>query len=257
MFAHKTCCVGCTGVPTLGLSCPCSFGVWFALNPELSTDAQLKRSRSDSHSGDESSLAPLVHKLGKVEAAAARTRSRMVPTFVGLFCAVLFCSCLALMLNAITAPIEHAPTSDRTTMSLFSVAASTSSFDVDAAWEAVIVTAASSAYFERVQNFVGSFHVWAPGTPVLVWDMGFTPEQRDLIRTWRNVRTEYYRFDDHAPELGVRNLYSFSWKILLSNTSFQLLPNTRTIVVLDAGLEIRSPTALSTILHRVERDGYC
>jgi hypothetical protein len=51
----------------------------------------------------------------------------------------------------------------------------------------VVVTAASSEYFERARNLVGSLHVWQPGTSILLYDLGLDVEQAAAATTWRNV----------------------------------------------------------------------
>ena len=38
----------------------------------------------------------------------------------------------------------------------------------------VIVTGASEMFFDRLQNLVGSFHFWEPGTKIIIYDLGLS-----------------------------------------------------------------------------------
>ena len=118
-----------------------------------------------------------------------------------------------------------------------------------------VVTAASAVYFDRVRNFVGSMHTYAVGVPVLVYDLGLSAEQRQQMTAWQNVSVRAFPFDEYPQH--VRNLFSYSWKILIHHRAFSdLPPQAERVIVLDSGLELRSHIALPRIAETVARQGY-
>ncbi|KAF0983953.1 hypothetical protein FDP41_007868 [Naegleria fowleri] len=145
-----------------------------------------------------------------------------------------------------------------------------------------IVTATSSDYFDRLENFVGSVHrlygghkvtsinsqvtsppdhpndetitrigktftshmksnywlVWNSVTtsenrPILVYDLGLTKEQREKVKTWKNVELVTINFDLLPNHF--RNLISFAWKPLAMYLALQRFPS---IIFLDSGVEL-------------------
>ena len=118
-----------------------------------------------------------------------------------------------------------------------------------------VITAASSVYFDRVRNFVGSMHTYAAGVPVLVYDLGLSAEQRLQMAEWQNVSVRAFPFDEYPQH--VRNLFSYAWKILIHHRAFSDLPSLASrVIVLDSGLELRSHIALPRIAETLARQGY-
>ncbi|KAG2393445.1 hypothetical protein C9374_006976 [Naegleria lovaniensis] len=69
--------------------------------------------------------------------------------------------------------------------------------------------------------------------PILVYDLGLTQEQRDQVKTWKNVELVPIHFDllpDHF-----RNLITFAWKPLAMYLALQRFPS---IIFLDSGVEL-------------------
>jgi hypothetical protein len=48
----------------------------------------------------------------------------------------------------------------------------------------VLVSGSNAAMFDRLVNLVGSMHVWAKGTPVIVYDLGLSPAMVEDVLTW-------------------------------------------------------------------------
>ena len=117
----------------------------------------------------------------------------------------------------------------------------------------VVATAASSTYFDRLQNFVGSVHLWEPAQSIVVYDLGLTPEQAAAVRCWQRVTLQAFPF--HAYPLHVRNLFNYAWKLLMLEHAFLSL-NASAVLVLDSGVELRQPYALSSIKQQIAERGY-
>eukprot|EP00727_Mastigamoeba_balamuthi_P008068 m51a1_g3882 hypothetical protein (847) ;mRNA; r:41906-45119 len=113
----------------------------------------------------------------------------------------------------------------------------------------VIITAASSQFFDRLRNLVGSLHVWEGGVPLVIYDLGLKREQWEEASCWEGVQLRRFNFDPYPPH--VRRLYNYAWKLLLINESFAY---SDTILVVDAGLEIRRP--LTDLRASLRRHGY-
>lgn len=125
--------------------------------------------------------------------------------------------------------------------------------------DAVIVTAAGSAFFHALVNLVGSIHYWAPGTAVMVFDLGLTADQRLQIGRWRGVELRWaqrgaptrVRIDGRwrrRPHLAVPRYYA--WKPIAIAEALE----SRDIVLwLDAGSDLRGPIA--PIIGAIEREG--
>lgn len=55
--------------------------------------------------------------------------------------------------------------------------------------EVVILTAGNEHFFDRMSNMIGSSHYWEPTLKVVVYDLGLTPQQVNLVK--RMCNTEY------------------------------------------------------------------
>ena len=117
----------------------------------------------------------------------------------------------------------------------------------------VVVTAASSSYFDRLHNFVGSIHFWEPSQRLVVYDLGLTPQQTAAIGCWHNVELRPFQF--HLYPQHVRNLYNYAWKPLMLEQAFAL-PHVSAVLLLDSGTELRAPHAFSDIKRSLMERGY-
>ena len=117
----------------------------------------------------------------------------------------------------------------------------------------VLVTAASSSYFDRLQNFIGSVHFFEPSAQLLVYDLSLTPKQRNALECMQSMTVVDFPFDLYPRH--VRNLYNYAWKLLMLELAF----NTTTaeaVLLLDSGVELRRPFALSDIKRQMVERGY-
>ena len=117
----------------------------------------------------------------------------------------------------------------------------------------IVVTAASSSYFDRLQNFVGSVHFWEPSQRVVIFDLGLSQQQIDAVSCWQGVELRAFPFEQYP--LHVRNLYNFAWKPLILEQAFAL-PNVTAVLMLDSGVELRAPHAFSDVKRSVMERGY-
>jgi len=123
-----------------------------------------------------------------------------------------------------------------------------------------VVTASSGdRYFARLQNFIGSLHVWEPALScILVHDLGMSAVQVANVSQWRNVRVLPVNFDGWPGH--VRVLWKFAWKPLVMWNTLEAMergdygPDRRYMVYLDAGEELRAP--LDLVLSLLYAQGY-
>lgn len=98
----------------------------------------------------------------------------------------------------------------------------------------VVATGATVGFFDRLENLVGSIHVWAPSQKVLVFDMGLNSNQLAAARCWRNVQTARFPFE-LFPE-HVADMQTYAFKALAIQLALQ---RHGAVLWLDAGLEVR------------------
>lgn len=106
----------------------------------------------------------------------------------------------------------------------------------------VVVTGATEGYYDRLENLVGSLHVWEPHQALLVFDLGLTAHQLASIRCWRNVavlRFPFEAFPDH-----VHDMHTYAFKALAIELALQQHP---VALWLDSGLEV-GPTGLMSLV---------
>lgn len=78
----------------------------------------------------------------------------------------------------------------------------------------VLLTYASERFFDRLENFVGSVHLWEPSLPIIVYDLGLSTAQRQAIACWRSVlELRAFNFSAYPPH--VRELKNFAWKVII------------------------------------------
>ena len=112
-----------------------------------------------------------------------------------------------------------------------------------------IVTFASSVYYERVLNLIGSAHVWEPTQRLVIYDLGFTQSQVLELQCVENIELRPFNFSTYPKH--VRNLFQYYFKPLLV---YDALQHADSVLCLDSGVEIRQQ--LHGIKYLLERDGY-
>jgi hypothetical protein len=123
-----------------------------------------------------------------------------------------------------------------------------------------VVTASSGdRYFARLQNFIGSLHVWEPTlTCIIVHDLGMSEAQAANVSGWRNVRVLPVNFAGWPGH--VRTLWKFAWKPLVMWNTLEAMkrgdfgPDRQYMVYLDAGEELRAP--LDLVLSLLHAQGF-
>eukprot|EP00727_Mastigamoeba_balamuthi_P000777 m51a1_g10697 hypothetical protein (316) ;mRNA; r:149650-150597 len=110
-----------------------------------------------------------------------------------------------------------------------------------------VVTSASSEFFARLRNLVGSVQFWEPSVRVRVYDLGLAPSQLAEARGWRGVETRRFPFELYPAHVG--QLRSYAWKPLVMNHS---LGELRAVLYQDAGQELRGPLGALEALVRAQ-----
>jgi hypothetical protein len=116
----------------------------------------------------------------------------------------------------------------------------------------VIATGASSDMVDRLENFIGSVHFWAPGVPVIAYDLGLVKEDVADIALWEGV--ELRKFADGLPPHCLRvgeNITSYAFKALGLTDALQ---DYECAMWLDAGFELRNN--ITAITDSISTLGY-
>jgi hypothetical protein len=105
---------------------------------------------------------------------------------------------------------------------------------------------------DRLENFIGSVHFWAPGVPVLAYDLGLVKEDVFDIGLWEGV--ELRKFADDLPPHCLRvgeNITSYAFKALALTDA---LHDHECALWLDAGFELRNN--ITAIIDSINTIGY-
>jgi len=116
----------------------------------------------------------------------------------------------------------------------------------------VLVTAASHSFFGAVKNLVGSVHFWEKALPVVVYDIGLTPQERSEVRGWHGVALRTLPWSRHPPH--VRDLFKYAWKPLAIADALSRCQGDTIMLYQDAGQELRQP--LAELLRTVPIQGH-
>ena len=88
---------------------------------------------------------------------------------------------------------------------------------------------------------------------MLVYDLSLTPEQRQALQCMQSVTVLDFPFDLYPRH--VRNLYNYAWKLLMLESAFNTT-GAEAVLLLDSGVELRRPFALSDIKRQLLERGY-
>jgi hypothetical protein len=121
----------------------------------------------------------------------------------------------------------------------------------------LLITAASERYVQRrmLDNLVGSLHFWEPNVPIVVYDLGFSPESRFKVMNWQDVQLR-----DLAP--AVQRVLNETPKHTLQASSYAFkmivvedaLRTARSVLWIDANCEARRP--LDEVFHHLQDKGH-
>ena len=99
-----------------------------------------------------------------------------------------------------------------------------------------IVTFGSDTFFDALLNIIGSARVWAPGVPVVVYDLSLSPRNAATLCCLINVQLVPFNWTREPPH--VQQLYNYAFKPLVMKDAVQrgIAEN---LLFLDAGIELR------------------
>ncbi|KAG2490135.1 hypothetical protein HYH03_011440 [Edaphochlamys debaryana] len=100
-----------------------------------------------------------------------------------------------------------------------------------------VITGCSHGFFDRLENLVGSLQYWAPRSPVVVYDLGFTSAQLAQMRCWQGVEVRRFPWERYPAYVRERTNYAF--KALVVQLGVE--EAAKAALWLDCGLEVRSP----------------
>ena len=113
----------------------------------------------------------------------------------------------------------------------------------------VVITGADKNYFSVLENFVGSLSYWGPKYRFVVYNLGMSQAQLNVVRTWENLLDLKWAdgIPAHYPD-HVRIAKVYAWKPIAINESVH---EYRSIFWLDAGATfVGSLEPIEFILHR-------
>jgi len=118
-----------------------------------------------------------------------------------------------------------------------------------------IVTAADNNYYDRLANLIGSIHYWEASSPpkIIVYDLGLTPLNRELLETWNDVTVYDVDFEQLPPHFQTIPLVAYKAHVILDAIS-KIHEEEATVLWLDANTELRKPIA--KVVEMIEDDGY-
>jgi len=99
---------------------------------------------------------------------------------------------------------------------------------------------------------VGSVHFWEKALPVVVYDIGLTPQERSEVRGWHGVALRTLPWSRHPPH--VRDLFKYAWKPLAIADALSRCQGDTIMLYQDAGQELRQP--LAELLRTVPIQGH-
>jgi hypothetical protein len=116
-----------------------------------------------------------------------------------------------------------------------------------------IATAASSHFFNRLENLIGSLQTWESNLKVVVYDVGLTSAQLQTMTCWSKskiqVSVRQLNFTRYPPH--VRDLSNYAWKVL---AVAEAVKQDKVVLWMDSGLEVRQH--LDVLRGIISVDGY-
>ena len=121
----------------------------------------------------------------------------------------------------------------------------------------LLVTAASERYVRRrmLDNLVGSLHFWEPSSTIVVYDLGFTPESRSKVLSWKDVQLRdlapaVQRVLNETPPHTLEPS-SYAFKMIVIQDA---LRTARSVLWIDANCELRRP--LDEVFYLLHKKGH-
>jgi hypothetical protein len=116
-----------------------------------------------------------------------------------------------------------------------------------------VASAASSHFFDRLENLIGSLHIWESELKVVIYDVGLTASQLQTIACWNqkkiHVSVRPFNFSRYPPH--VRELKNYAWKVLAVADAVK---HDKIVLWMDSGLEVRQH--LDVVRGIISVDGY-
>jgi hypothetical protein len=112
-----------------------------------------------------------------------------------------------------------------------------------------IVSACDVKYEDRELNLIGSVHVWSPESPVIVYDLGMSPQGRERLEGLCNVQVRPFPFGKYPGHMS--DLFTYAWKPPIIA---EVVEEFGWALWLDSSIEIRAP--LTEIEEHILFDGY-
>eukprot|EP00980_Cylindrotheca_fusiformis_P020126 scaffold7186_cov83-Cylindrotheca_fusiformis.AAC.2 len=114
----------------------------------------------------------------------------------------------------------------------------------------MIISGADGRYYAALENFAASLRFWSPRSSLVVYNLGMSNEQIDIVEKWPNVHRIHWRdgFPESFPPHVKQRLKNYAWKSLAINESVH---EYKSIFWLDAGATFTAPIdPIQDILHR-------
>ena len=112
----------------------------------------------------------------------------------------------------------------------------------------VVVTGFSSNHFEEAQDMIASVQHHLPNTRLIVYDLGLTTEERDLVESYCNV--EYRKFNfNHYPN-HAKDLKTCAFKPIIIE---EISKEYEVVMWGDSSVRIMSPHFVSTLFPYFKR----
>ena len=113
----------------------------------------------------------------------------------------------------------------------------------------VIVTGASSNFFEELLSMIGSFQRYLKETTIFVFNLGLTRNQFSKINKIKNVKIVSYKFSDYPYFAGTPGLGGYAIKVHIIN---KMSKKYNVILWADTSIRILKPFSKSLLKRLLE-----
>ena len=119
----------------------------------------------------------------------------------------------------------------------------------DIAKSLVIVTGASSNFFEELLSMIGSFQRYLNETTIFVFNLGLTRNQFSKINKIKNVKIVSYEFSDYPYFAGTPGLGGYTFKVHIIN---KMSEKYNVVLWADTSIRILKPFSKSLLKRLLE-----
>ena len=159
----------------------------------------------------------------------------------------LFLFCLFIVIIVFSLSTQYTRTFDDVKVHLFNNYDNNTVDDITKSL--VIVTGASSNFFEELLNMIGSFQRYHNEIAIFVFNLGLTKHEINTINKIKNVKSEYYNFSENPYFADAAGLGGYTFKVHIIN---KMSKKYDVILWADTSIRILKPLSKSLMKRLLE-----